>query len=204
MTRDHALRSLGRALGLFFASWLIAWLAACTPAKPQFESVDMTGADYARDFALVDAGGKPRTLADYRGKVVVVFFGYTQCPDVCPTTMAELKTVMQSLGADADRVQVVFVTLDPERDTPALLAQYVPAFDKRFVGLYGDAAATARTAKEFKIFYQKVPGPTPTSYTLDHTAGSYVFDSDGRVRLFVRQGQSAAAITHDLKILLGR
>lgn len=187
-----------------FAALLVAcWLVACAPAKPQFESIDITGAAYARDFALVDMSGKARTLADYRGKVVVIFFGYTQCPDVCPTTMAELKTVMQSLGGDADRVQVLFVTLDPERDTPALLSQYVPSFDKRFVGLYGDEAATARTAKEFKLFYQKVAGPTPTSYTLDHSAGSYVFDADGRIRLFMRQGQSAASIAHDLKILLG-
>ena len=200
--RKHALRAPGGALGLFLASLLSAWLAACTPAKPQFESVDISGADYARDFVLVDASGKPRTLADYRGKVVVMFFGYTQCPDVCPTTMADLKTVMQTLGPDADKVQVLFVTLDPERDTPALLARYVPGFDARFVGLYGDDTATARTAREFKVFYQKAAGPTPTSYTLDHTAGSYVFDRDGHVRLFVRQAQGPSAIAHDLKILL--
>ena len=177
-------------------------LAACGPARPQFEGVDITGADYAHDFHLTDADGKPHSLADYRGKLVVMFFGYTQCPDVCPTTMSDLKSVMQRLGPDADRVQVLFVTLDPERDKPALLAQYVPAFDRRFVGLYGDEATTARTAKEFKIFYQRVPGPTPTSYTLDHTAGTYVFDTQGRIRLFLRQGQSASSITHDLKQLL--
>lgn len=194
-------------------SWR-AWLGAtallgtllavggCSPAKPQFEGVDITGADYARDFHLTDASGKPRSLSDYRGKAVVLFFGYTQCPDVCPTTMAELQSVMKSLGPDADRVQVLFVTLDPARDTPALLSQYVPAFDPRFVGLFGDEAATVQTAKDFKVFYQKVPGPTPTSYTLDHTAGSYVFDPQGRIRLFLRQGQSAESVTHDLKILL--
>jgi len=177
-------------------------VGGCSPSKPQFEGVDITGADYARDFHLTDASGKPRSLSDYRGKAVVLFFGYTQCPDVCPTTMAELQSVMKSLGPDADRVQVLFVTLDPARDTPALLSQYVPAFDPRFVGLSGDEAATVRTAKDFKVFYQKVPGPTATSYTLDHTAGSYVFDPQGRIRLFLRQGQSAESVTHDLKILL--
>jgi len=187
--------------------WLIAALsmlaiAACSPSKPQFESVDITGANYAQDFHLVDVTGKPRSLADYRGKVVMLFFGYTQCPDVCPTTMADLKTVMQALGPDADRVQVLFVTLDPERDTPPLLAQYVPAFDPRFVGLLGDDSAIARTAKEFKVFYQRVPGATPGSYTLDHTAGTYVFDPAGRIRLFIRQGETNAAMTHDVKQLL--
>ena len=177
-------------------------LAACAPTKPQFESVDITGADYAQDFHLIDAAGKPRSLADYKGKVVMMFFGYTRCPDVCPTTMADLKTVMASLGPEADRVQVLFVTLDPERDTPQLLAQYVPAFDPRFVGLFGDPATTAQTAKDFKVFYQRVPGSTPGSYTLDHTAGTYVFDPAGHIRLFVRQGETAAAVTHDVKQLL--
>lgn len=191
------------ALSNAFALFSIAFfLAACGPAKPQFDGVDITGANYAHDFHLTDASGRARSLADYRGKLVVMFFGYTQCPDVCPTTMSELKSVMKQLGPDADRVQVLFVTLDPGRDTPALLAQYVPAFDPRFVGLYGDDATTARTAKEFKVFYQRVPGPTPTSYTLDHTAGTYVFDTQGRVRLFLRQGQSASSITHDLRQLL--
>ena len=180
----------------------IAVLAACAPSTPQFESVDITGADYAQDFHLEDAAGKPHSLADYRGKVVLLFFGYTQCPDVCPTTMAELKNVMQSLGAEADRVQVLFVTLDPARDTPALLAQYVPAFDPRFVGLLGSPDATAKTARDFKVFYQRVPGTTPGSYTLDHTAGTYVFDPAGHIRLFIRQGETAQAVTHDVKQLL--
>ena len=178
------------------------FIGACAPAKPQFESVDISGADYAQDFHLTDASGKPRSLADYKGKVVMMFFGYTQCPDVCPTTMADLKNVMTSLGPEADRVQVLFVTLDPERDTPQLLAQYVPAFDPRFVGLLGDPATTAQTAKAFKVFYQRVPGSTPGSYTLDHTAGTYVFDPAGHIRLFVRQGETTAAITHDVKQLL--
>lgn len=187
-----------RFLGALCATALVA----CSPGKPQFEGVDITGADYARDFELKDAQGQTRRLADYKGKAVAIFFGYTQCPDVCPTTMSEFKSVMDALGPDAARLQVLFVTLDPARDTPDLLAQYVPAFDPRFVGLYGDEAATEKTAKEFKVFFQKVPGKTPTSYTLDHTAGVYVFDPSGRVRLFLRQGQGTASIVHDLKMLL--
>ncbi len=178
-------------------------LAACgQESKPQFKNTDLTGLDYAKDFALTDHTGKPRTLADFKGKAVVMFFGYTQCPDVCPTTMAEMANVMKQLGPDADKVQVLFVTIDPERDTQALLANYVPAFDPRFLGLYGDKAATEKVAKEFKVFYQKVPGKTPDSYTMDHTAGSYVFDPQGRIRLFLRNEQGAEPIVHDLKLLL--
>ena len=179
-----------------------AVMGGCSPAKPEFASVDITGAEYARDFHLTDADDRPRQLADYRGKVVVLFFGYTQCPDVCPTTMSDLKAVMQAMGPDADRVQVLFVTLDPARDTSALLKQYVPSFDPRFVGLRADEATTAQTAKDFKVFYQRVEGPNPASYTYDHTAGSYVFDPNGRIRLFLRQGQSVDAVAHDLKLLL--
>jgi protein SCO1/2 len=173
-----------------------------TPANTAFRNSDVTGLGYARDFALNDQDGKPRTLADFKGKAVVIFFGYTHCPDVCPTTMAEMAAVMKQLGADADRVQVLFVTLDPERDTPALLKQYVPAFDPRFIGLSGDQEATARVAKEFRVFYQKVPGKDAGSYTMDHTAASYVFDPQGRVRLFVRHGQGPEPIAQDLKVLL--
>ena len=168
----------------------------------KFNNTDITGLDYGKDFALPDFNGKMRTLADFKGKAVVVFFGYTQCPDVCLTTMAEMATVMQQLGPLADKVQVLFVTLDPERDTPALLAKYVPSFDPRFLGLVGVKAATDKVAKEFKVFYQKVPGKQPGSYTLDHTAGSYVFDPQGRIRLFIRHGQGAEPIVHDLKLLL--
>ncbi|WP_317203233.1 SCO family protein [Janthinobacterium sp.] len=170
--------------------------------KLEFKNTDLTGLDYARDFALTDHTGKARTLADFKGKLVVMFFGYTQCPDVCPTTMAEMAAVMKELGPLAEQVQVAFVTVDPERDTQALLAQYVPAFDARFIGLYGDAAATAKVAKEFKVFYAKVPGKTAGSYTVDHTAGSYVFDRKGKIRLFIRHGQGTAPIVHDLKQLL--
>jgi protein SCO1/2 len=173
-----------------------------SPAKTAFKNTDVTGLEYAKDFALTDHNGKPRTLADFKGKAVVIFFGYTQCPDVCPSTMAEMATVMKELGPQADKVQVLFVTVDPERDTPELLSKYVPAFDPRFLGLYGDKAAIDKTAKEFKLFYQKVQGKSPGSYTMDHTAGSYVFDPQGRIRLFVRHGQGAEPIVHDLKILL--
>lgn len=187
-----------RSLALFAA----ALLAGCGAGGAKFEASDVTGASLGGDFALKDPDGRERTLADFRGKAVVVFFGYTQCPDVCPATLATLAEAMKRLGSDADRVQVLFITVDPERDTPALLKQYVPAFDRRFLGLYGDADATARTAKEFKVIYQKVPGTTPGSYTVDHSAGSYVFDPQGRLRLFVSNGQGADVFAHDLRELL--
>ena len=191
---------------LVAACALTVSLAACDklPGKQKeaFQNTDVTGLDYAKGFALTDHTGKPRTLADFKGKVVVVFFGYTQCPDVCPTTMAEMASVMQKLGPLADQVQVLFITLDPERDTQQLLANYVPAFDKRFIGLRGTPEQTAKTAKDFKVFYSKVPGTEPGSYTIDHTAGSYVFDRDGRLRLFIRHGQGADPIVHDLRQLL--
>lgn len=176
-------------------------LAACGPSGPAFRSTDITGAEFGRDFALTDHTGKARTLADFRGKVAVLFFGYIRCPDVCPTTLAELKLVLEELGADASRVQVLFVTLDPERDSQEVLAQYVTAFDPGFLGLYGDTQATARAAKEFKVFYQKAPGPTPADYSIDHTAGSYVIDAQGRLRLYVSHGR-AAGLAADLRLLL--
>lgn len=191
---------------VFFTRFLllacVAVLAACQGGKPRFNNVDITGAEYARGFALTDHTGTPRTLADFKGKVTVLFFGFTQCPDVCPTTMTEMAAVVKALGAAGDRVQVLFITVDPERDTQAVLAQYVPNFDQRFVGLYGDAAATEKVMKEFKIFAAKVPGKTAGAYTMDHTAGSYVFDAQGRIRLFIRHGQGAEPIVQDLKTLL--
>jgi protein SCO1/2 len=191
---------------LVAACALTVSLAACDKLpgkqKESFQNTDVTGLDYAKGFTLTDHTGKPRTLADFKGKAVVVFFGYTQCPDVCPTTMAEMASVMQKLGPLADQVQVLFITLDPERDTQELLANYVPAFDKRFIGLRGTPEQTAKTAKEFKVFYSKVPGTDPGSYTIDHTAGSYVFDRDGRLRLFIRHGQGPDPIVHDLRQLL--
>jgi len=176
-------------------------LAACGSSGPSFKNADITGADYGKDFALTDHNGQHRTLAEFRGKVVVMFFGYTHCPDVCPTTLLELKQVVQELGEDGKRVQVLFVTVDPERDTPAILAKYVPLFDPGFLGLYGDAAATSKVAKDFRVFYQKVPGSSPDDYTMDHSAGSYVFDPEGRLRLYVRYGQ-AANLVADIRSLL--
>lgn len=202
-SRRPAIRSRRHALGVAVAL-AAGLLAGCDkPAsKVGFRNTDITGAEFARDFALTGHDGKPRTLADFKGKVVVVFFGFTQCPDVCPTTMSEMAEVMKQLGPDSDRVQVLFVTLDPERDTADLLSKYVPAFDPRFLGLFGDDEATKKTAREFKVFYQKVPGKTEGSYTLDHTAGSYVFDAKGKVRLFVKHGQGPEVLTQDLRKLL--
>ncbi|MFC0398160.1 SCO family protein [Paraburkholderia rhizosphaerae] len=183
-----------------------ALVAGCGQDAPAFQNVDITGnKQFATDFSLPDASGKMRTLADYKGKVVVLFFGYTHCPDVCPTTMAELSQALQQLGpADAKRVQVLFVTLDPQRDTDALLSQYVPAFNPTFVGLRpADQAQLDKITKDFRVYYAKVPGKTPDSYTMDHTAASYVFDPEGRLRLFARDGQGAAPWVHDIKLLLG-
>ncbi len=178
-------------------------LAGCQRSgRPTFNATDITGADFGRDFALTGHDGKPHTLADFRGKVVVMFFGYTQCPDVCPTALATMADTMKRLGDDANRVQVLFVTVDPERDTPRLLSQYVPAFDPRFLGLYGDADATAKVAREFKVFYQKVPGKTPGSYTVDHSAGVYLFDAQGRIRLFAKYDQPPEALAQDIRTLL--
>lgn len=186
-----------------FAAVLIAVMAAaCGPASPKFQGSDVTGAAFGRDFRLTDHNGKARSLADFRGKAVVMFFGYTQCPDFCPTTLSELAAAMQKLGPDASRVQVLFVTVDPERDTREVLAHYVPAFDPAFLGLYGDAAATAEVAKEFKIIYQKQPGREPGSYTLDHSAGTYIFDPQGRLRVYENYGPGPEVYAHDLREVL--
>jgi protein SCO1/2 len=185
------------------ASWLaLALLAGCSEPPPQFKSTDVTGMNFSGDFHLADHSGKERTLADFRGKVVVLFFGYTHCPDVCPTTMAELAAAMKTLGQDAERVQVLFVTVDPERDTAELLSKYVPSFHPSFLGLRGDPEATAKTAKDFKIMYQKQPGATPATYTVDHSAGTFVFDPQGRLRLYVSYGRGAEVFAHDIAILL--
>jgi len=163
--------------------------------------VDITGAGFGKELSLKDHNGKPRTLADFRGKVVAVFFGYTHCPDACPTTLAEFSQVIRELGTDAEKVQVLFVTVDPERDTPEVLQQYVPAFHPSFLGLVGDAEATARTAKEFRVFYQKQPLKAG-GYSVDHSAGTYIFDREGRLRLFAPYGRGADALLHDIRILL--
>lgn len=178
-------------------------MGAPTPkaAPLKFNAVDITGAEYARKLALTDFDGKPRDLSQFKGKVVFLFFGFTQCPDVCPTTMAELAEVRRRLGPDGGRVQGVFVTVDPERDTAAVLKAYLQGMDPSFVGLRGNLAETEAASREFKVFYQKVPGQNG-HYTIDHTAGAFVFDPDGQVRLFVRYGMGVDAITADIKQLL--
>jgi len=182
---------------------LILILTACSP-KPEFKNIDITGSTaFGKDFSLLDPDGKVRTLADFKGKVVVMFFGYTQCPDICPTTLTEMQQVMSILGPQSDKVQVLFVTVDPQRDTAAILKQYVPAFDPRFLGLLpADDAALEKVAKDFKIYYENVPGTSPGSYTMDHTAGSYAFDPDGHLRLYIKHAQGPEALAHDLKELL--
>jgi protein SCO1 len=177
-----------------------AALAACEGSKPQFKSTDITGAPYGHSFELTDHTGKPRRLEDFRGKAVVLFFGFTHCPDICPTTLADISHAIKQLGSDADRVQMLMVSIDPERDTPESLAKYVTAFDPRFLGMYGDAAATQRTAKEFKVYYEK--RKTGSSYSVDHSGQSYVIDPQGRLRLFVRHDRIASDLAPDLKTLL--
>lgn len=185
-----------------FSALVLALLLAACDGSQKFRGTDITGADYGRSLALTGHDGKPRTLEDFRGKVVVLFFGYTRCPDVCPTTLVEMSAAMKALGKDADRVQVLFATVDPARDTPDVLSKYVPAFDPRFLGLYGDEEATRRTAKEFKIFYEKVEGGAPGAYTVNHSAQSYVFDTKGRLRLFERHDRLGEDLAPDLKALL--
>jgi len=190
-----------------FAIGAVALVAGCDRTagdrgRPTFHFTDITGAEFARKLELTDTDGKPRSLADWRGKVIVVFFGYTQCPDVCPTTMAELAQIRTQLGADGDRLETVFVTIDPERDTPEVLKAYVANFGPNVVALRGDAEQTAAAAKEFKVFYAKVPGKTAGSYTMDHSAASFVFDPAGRVRLFVPYGADTKLLTGDVKQLL--
>jgi protein SCO1/2 len=177
-------------------------LGACSPQQAAFSSVDITGAEYAKNFELTDHNGQVRHLQDFAGKVVVMFFGYTQCPDVCPTSMSELAAVKKALGKDGDRLQGLFVTLDPQRDTPELLKSYMANFDPTFLALYTTPEKQAELAKEYKIYYKKVEGKTPTSYTLDHSAGSYVYDTKGQLRLFARYGSDVKALTSDIQILL--
>ena len=185
---------------LAFAAAVV--LAACGADAPKFRSTDITGADFGKELSLTGHDGKARTLADFRGRITVLFFGYTHCPDICPTTLADMAGVMKALGKDAARVQVLFATLDPERDTPEVLGKYVPAFDPGFLGLSGDAAATQRAAKEFKIYYEKRSGNAPGAYTVDHSGQSYVIDPQGRLRLFVRHERIAQDLAEDLRALL--
>ena len=177
-------------------------IAACSDSKPQFAAIDISGADYAKDFALTDHNGQPRSIKDFAGKVVVLFFGYTQCPDVCPTSMTELAEVKKLLGADGDKLQGLFVTIDPARDTPEMLKAYMANFDPGFLALYATPDKLALMAKDYKVYYKKVEGKTPTSYSMDHSAGSYVYDTQGRLRLYTRYGSGAAAMASDIKLLL--
>ncbi|WP_296908666.1 SCO family protein [Polaromonas sp.] len=197
--RRQVVRHLAGAAALSVAAGL---LAACSPEKPQFSSIDLTGADYPQGFSLLDQNGKPRALKDFAGKVVVVFFGFTQCPDVCPTTMADLAQVKQQLGPDGGKLQAIFITVDPERDTPELLKAYMGNFDPSFLALRPTLDQLPQVAKDFKVYYKKVDGKTPGSYTMDHSAGSYVFDGKGRVRLYTRYGVGAEVLASDIRLLL--
>ena len=191
------------ALRSFLIAVMAMILVACSP-KPEFKNIDITGSTaFGKDFSLVDPDGNTRTLSDFKGKVVVMFFGYTQCPDICPTTLTEMQQVMTLLGPQSDKVQVLFVTVDPERDTAAILKQYVPSFDPHFLGLRpADEVALEKVAKDFKIYYKKVPGKSPGFYTMDHTAGSYAFDPQGRLRLYIKHAQGPETLAHDLKELM--
>jgi protein SCO1/2 len=198
-SRRRAVKSLAGAVALAMSAGL---LTACSADKPQFKSIDLTGADYAQGFSLTDQDGQVRTLKDFAGKIVVVFFGFTQCPDVCPTSLTELAQVKKLLGPDGDKLQAIFVTVDPERDTPELLKAYMGNFDPSFLALRPTLAQLPEVAKDFKIYYKKVEGKTPSSYTMDHSAGSYVFDGKGRVRLYTRYGSGAESLASDIRLLL--
>lgn len=192
----------------YFTYFLIAMVAvllsACSPSteEPSLFGTDITGADFATDFKLTDHHGETRQLSDYQGKVVALFFGFTHCPDICPTTMADLAAAMKLMGKNSDHVQVLFVTVDPERDTQAVLSEFVPSFDSRFVGLTGTTEEIERTAKTFKIFYAKQQEPGQSGYSFDHSAGVYVYDKKGKIRIYLKYGQKPQEIAHDLSRLL--
>ena len=192
-------------------SWILAacvmaafTLAGCQPAPqpPSFQATDITGATFARDFRLTDHHGQVRTLADFKGKAVAVFFGYIHCPDVCPTTLSDFAAALRQLGPQAERVQVIFVTVDPQRDTPDLLKQFVPAFNPGFLGMYADEATLKQLVKEYKVVYQKTSVKGADDYLIDHSAGTYVYDPQGHLRLLMPYGSNPDAITQDLKTLL--
>lgn len=201
MDKRAVLRTLGAATLAGMAAFT---LSACKDEKkPAFQGVDVTGAEYAKDIPLTDVNGQKRSLKDFSGKVVAVFFGYTQCPDVCPTTMQELKEVKAALGADGAKLQAIFISLDPERDTPEVLKAYMANFDESFVGLTGTPDEIAAVAKDFKIYFKKVPGKVQGTYTLDHSAGTYLYDPQGRLRIYERYGAGPQVLTQDVKALLG-
>jgi protein SCO1/2 len=204
VTRRRALAASARvAVAACMASGAAALLASCgEKPKAGFHSIDVTGATFGQGFALTDFNGQPRTLDDYKGKVVALFFGFTQCPDACPTALLKLAEVKKALGPDADRLQVVFITVDPERDTPELLKNYVPAFDPAFTGLYGTPQQIAEVAKSYKAYYSKVKGATPTSYTIDHSTFTYLYDPQGRLRLMARHEIEAKDLAADIRALM--
>jgi len=199
MNKRNALKSMAACLMLAGVTGI---MTACSPKAPQFTAIDITGADYAKGFSLTDHNGQTRTLQDFQGKIVMMFFGYTQCPDVCPTSMVEMAQIKQLLGKDGDRIQCLFVTIDPERDKPEMLKEYMAAFDPTFLALVPTPDQLAVLAKDYKVYYKKVDGPTPTSYTMDHTAGSYVYDTRGKLRLFTRYGTKPELTAADIKQLL--
>ena len=188
----------------FLLVLLACFLVACShsQAPAKLYGADIGGADFVGDFELLDHHGAKRQMSDYQGKVVVLFFGYTHCPDVCPTAMADMAKMMKLLGNDANQVQVLFVTLDPERDNQQVLAKYVPSFDERFVGLYGNTQQTAEVAKRYKVFFEKKDVAGKSGYTIDHSAGAFVFDKAGKVRIYFRNGQKPNEMASDLKQLL--
>lgn len=209
----HRLATLARLSGrLLGTCCLLAGLAGCDgtattasvpPAAPvKFHAASLRDPEFGKDFHLKDARGQPRTLADWRGKVILLFFGYTQCPDVCPTALSRAAAVMAQLGAEADKVQVLFVTLDPERDTPAVLGQYPAAFHPAFMGLSATPEATPQLARDFRIFYRRNPGKTPETYTIDHTASTYAYDPQGRLRLVIAHDAQADEVADDIRQLL--
>ena len=201
MNKRNAIKSVAACALLAGATVLFS---ACSEKKVEFRCIDVTGAEYARDLPLTDHNGQQRSLKDFAGKVVVVFFGFTQCPDVCPTSMQELAEVKRSLGADGDRLQGIFVTVDPERDTAEVLKAYMGSFDPGFLGLYAASPeALAALAKDYKIYFKKVDGKTPTSYSMDHSAQSYIYDPQGRLRLYSRYGSDPKLVAEDIKLLLG-
>ncbi len=199
MNKRIAIKSIASCAMMAGAAVLFT---ACSEQKPAFAAIDVTGADYAKDFSMTDQNGQVRSIKDFQGKVVVMFFGYTQCPDVCPTSMAEIAEVRKQLGKDGEKVQALFVTVDPERDTPEVLKGYMGNFDPTFLALYTTPDKLAATAKDFKVYYKKVDGKTPTSYTMDHSAGSYVYDTKGALRLYTRYGTGVQPLVSDIKLLL--
>ena len=196
-------RAIKKIASTAFVALAAGLTSACSQEeKPQFQSIDLTGADYARDFLLADQNGQVRSIKDFAGKAVVVFFGFTQCPDICPTAMTELAQIKKSLGPQGNKLQAVFITVDPERDTLELLKAYMGNFDPSFVALRPTLEQLSAVAKDFKIYYKKVEGSTKGSYSMDHSAGSYVYDPKGRLRLYNRYGTGANGLAADLKLLL--